>query len=93
MPYYCLYFINPRSGRIDRLNEFEAADDLEAIRMASGEAGAQPLELWCLGRKVHHFAPRPLDADDPPQLRQPPGGEGGAGGGAMPSGRGRTPPH
>ena len=54
--YYRLYFMNCGSGHIDRIEEIEAADDVEAVRTAAGrDAGDQPLELWQERRKVKRF--------------------------------------
>jgi hypothetical protein len=42
-------------GHIQGFQEIEAADDIEAVRIAGGHAGPQPLELWCRNRKVKSF--------------------------------------
>ena len=57
MLYYRLYFMNPRSGHIDRFAEFEAPDHQAAIALAAEHEGAQPLELWCHHNKVRRFEP------------------------------------
>lgn len=57
MRYYRLYFMNPRNGHIERFAEFEAPDDEAAEALAAEHEGVQPLELWCLHRKVRRFEP------------------------------------
>ncbi len=57
MDYYRLYTMNRSSGHIESFDEIEAADDAEAVRLAAGHVGAQPLELWCRNRKVRRFEP------------------------------------
>lgn len=52
MPYYRLYFMNPKGGHIVRFEEYEAADDEEAVTRTAEHQGARPLELWCRDRKV-----------------------------------------
>lgn len=53
--YYRLYFMSCASGHIERFEEFEAADDVEAVRVARRQPGQQPLELWQEHRKVKRF--------------------------------------
>ena len=55
MAYYRLYMMSVGTGRIEAVQEIEALDDVEAVRIAAAEAGAQPLELWCRNRKVKRF--------------------------------------
>ncbi len=55
MSYYRLYFMSRASGHIERFEEIEAADDVAAVRIAREQAGQQPLELWCHGRKLKRF--------------------------------------
>ena len=55
MSYYRLYFMSRGSGHIERFEEIEAVDDVAAVRIARKQAGEQPLELWCRGRKVKRF--------------------------------------
>lgn len=55
MTYYRLYFMSRGSGHIERYEDFEAADDLMAVRAGRAVAGVQPLELWCEHRKVQRF--------------------------------------
>ena len=55
MSYYRLYFMDPRSGHIDRFAEFEAPDDRQASALAREHVGEYPLELWCERRKVHRI--------------------------------------
>ena len=53
MAYYRLYFLN-RHGHIQRVEDFEAADDLTAKARAARELG-RPMELWCAGRRVEQW--------------------------------------
>ena len=53
MAYYRLYFLN-RHGHIQRVEDFEAADDATAIARAAAEPG-RPMELWCAGRRVEQW--------------------------------------
>ena len=62
MRYYRLYFMNSRNGHIERFAEFEAPTDDAAEALAAEHEGAQPLELWCLHRKVRRFDPAFLTA-------------------------------
>jgi hypothetical protein len=52
---YRLYFLDRRTGRIDRYEEFEARDDDHAIDLIEPYVGNTPLELWTGGRKVGQF--------------------------------------
>ena len=52
MSYYRLYFMSTYSGHIERFEEFDAADDNEAIAVAETKRGPLVLELWCSRRKV-----------------------------------------
>jgi hypothetical protein len=58
MLYYRLYFMDRASGHILRFAEFEAPADEAAIGLAMEHEGPNPLELWCLHRKVRHFEPK-----------------------------------
>lgn len=60
--YYRLYFLNPH-GHIERVEDFEAADDLAAIGEAERK-GSPPKELWCAGRRVEQW-PCPEPAATP----------------------------
>ncbi|HEY5710395.1 MAG TPA: hypothetical protein VIT38_00750 [Allosphingosinicella sp.] len=51
MPTYRLYFLN-QSGRIERAEQFDAEDDVRAVRAVADRAGDAPTELWLEGRKV-----------------------------------------
>jgi hypothetical protein len=53
--YYRLYLLDGAGGRFVGFEEIEAADDVEAARIAGGHEGRQPLELWCGKRKVKSF--------------------------------------
>lgn len=55
MGYYRLYLLDNPGGRFVGFEEIEAADDVEAVRIAGGHAGPQALELWCGKRKVKSF--------------------------------------
>ena len=55
MSYYNLYYVNGRMGYFDRSDSFDAMNDEEAVGIAAGHAGTQPLELWCGGRLVQRF--------------------------------------
>ena len=56
MSYYRLYLLSNPDGRFVGIEELEASDDVEAVRLAERFAGPQPLELWCGKRKVKSFA-------------------------------------
>ena len=53
--YYRLYMMSNPHGRFVGFEEIDAEDDLEAIRAAERRLGPQPLELWCVKRKVKSF--------------------------------------
>ena len=53
--YYRLYRLSDADGRFVGFEEIEAADDVEAVRMAERHCGPQALELWCGKRKVRSF--------------------------------------
>lgn len=55
MAYYRLYLLNDPDGRFIGFEEIDAADDVEAVRLAERHLGPQPLELWCGKRKVRAF--------------------------------------
>jgi len=55
MRQYRLYFLNSRSGRIERHEQFEAASDEEALELIRPMIGTEPLELWTGGRKIGQF--------------------------------------
>jgi hypothetical protein len=56
LAYYRLYFLDPGSNRIIRFEEYDAADDCDAVRLAERHAEHGPLELWSGRRKVRRFA-------------------------------------
>ena len=62
MAYYRLYFLN-QHGHIQRVEDFEAADDVTAIAKAARER-CRPMELWCAGRRVEQW-PCPQPAVNP----------------------------
>jgi len=53
--YYRLYLLDGPAGRFVGFEEIEAADDVEAVRLARAHKGPQALELWCGKRKVKSF--------------------------------------
>ena len=53
LAYYRLYFLSP-AGHIQRVEDFEAADDRAAIGEAARK-GVAPRELWCAGRRVEQW--------------------------------------
>ncbi len=70
MSFYRLYFMSRGSGHIERFEEIEAADDVEAVRIARKQAGQQPLELWCRHRKVKRFEASVIAAAEQHQLAE-----------------------
>jgi len=54
--YYRLYLLDGPKGRLVGFEEIEAADDVEAVRLAEAVSPANPRELWCGKRKVKTFA-------------------------------------
>ena len=55
MAYYRLYMMTGSGGHIQAVQEIDAPDDAEAVRIAAERSGPQPLELWCRNRKVRSF--------------------------------------
>ena len=55
MTYYRLYFLNGPGGRIQEFREFEAEDDLAALRRAADWRTVSPMELWCGDRRVRSW--------------------------------------
>jgi hypothetical protein len=55
VPDYRLYFLDPHTGHIDRVEEFHSSDDVEAVCLVGQRTAAVPMELWCGGRKVSRF--------------------------------------
>jgi hypothetical protein len=55
MAHYRLYYLDSRSGKIERFEEFEACDDDDALGFIEQRIGDQPLELWSGGRKIGQF--------------------------------------
>ena len=56
MNYYRLYLLSGPEGRFVGIEEIEAADDVEAVRLSQAHAGSRPLELWCGKRRVKTIA-------------------------------------
>ena len=52
MTYYRLYHLNRFSGHIDRVEEIDAADDVQAIALVKERERETAVELWQEGRKV-----------------------------------------
>jgi hypothetical protein len=50
-----LYFISPVNGRFERVHEFEAATDDEALGVVASVGGSQVMELWSGARHVKTF--------------------------------------
>lgn len=68
MPAYRLYLLDRHSGHIDRVEEMNAGDDVEAICVVQDRAGELPMELWLGGRKVRRFDARPeVSPPSPPR--------------------------
>lgn len=59
MAYYRLYHLDPFSGRIDRAEEIDAADDIEALALARASQREADVELWQEHRKVHRLEALP----------------------------------
>jgi hypothetical protein len=53
MANYRLYSLSPE-GHIQRVEDFEAEDDSEAITEA-GRRGYAPKELWCENRRIQQW--------------------------------------
>ena len=57
---YRLYSLSPE-GHIQRVEDFEAEDDAEAISEAA-HRGRAPKELWCGGRRIQQWpCPEPAE--------------------------------
>lgn len=61
LAYYRLYLMAEPGGKFVGFEEIEAADDVEAVRLAEAHPGPQARELWCGKRKVRTL-PRRGDA-------------------------------
>ena len=59
MPIYRLYFLDPRSGRIDGHEDVASADDIGAICLVNERPPQGPAELWLGSRKVIRFEAAP----------------------------------
>ena len=55
MTRYRIYFMNPWSGHIDRLEHLDAAYDAAAIKAVQSRPRDQPVELWLEHRKLASF--------------------------------------
>ena len=58
--HYRLYLMNPVSGHIEGVEEFEAPDDGQAFNQSFAFRGERPIELWCESRKVGRVEARDL---------------------------------
>ena len=58
--YYRLYLLSQSGDHFIGFEEIEAADDVEAVRLAEPHCGSHALELWCGKRKVKSFPKRDL---------------------------------
>jgi hypothetical protein len=74
MPDYRLYLLDPHSGHIEGVEQFDTADDVEAICLVQDRRDTIPTELWCGRRKVAGFDARPESAPGAAESRQPPAG-------------------
>jgi hypothetical protein len=66
MPDYRLYFMDPHSGHIDRVEDFHSGDDVEASLLVQRRAAGVPMELWTAGRKVMRVDAAPETATTQP---------------------------
>ena len=57
MPYYRLYHV--KKDRFAGVDDFEAGDDVQAVRQAAALNGTATAELWCGARKVKTFVSSP----------------------------------
>lgn len=64
MTCYRLYYLDPFSGHIDRLEEIEAADEAEAIALASALPREVAVELWHESHKLLRLE-RPANVSAP----------------------------
>jgi hypothetical protein len=69
MPYYRLYRLNRSSGHIDRVEEFDAADDVKAVAIVRERERDTAVELWQEGRKVLHLE-GPADMSAPTESEE-----------------------
>jgi hypothetical protein len=58
LSYYRLYVLSAPEGRFIGFEEFEADDDVAAVRQSEQFVGERPLELWCGSRKVRSIPAR-----------------------------------
>jgi hypothetical protein len=54
MRYYRLYFL--KGSHFYRFEDFDAADDVDAVRRAAVKAGSEAAELWCGARRVKRLS-------------------------------------
>ena len=63
MVYYRLYLLSSAGGHFVGFEEIQAADDVEAARLAERFRGLHPLELWCGKRRVKSLPAKKAAAD------------------------------
>lgn len=52
MPYYRIYHFNRSNDHINRADEIEATDDVQAVAIARNSDRETAVEVWQEGRKV-----------------------------------------
>ena len=55
MPGFRIFYLDARGGHITGSHDFNAEDDLDAIRLADDYRTDKPMELWSGGRKIKHW--------------------------------------
>lgn len=70
MAYYRLYFLDGGNRHIRTFRAFEAPDDGAAVALVERWRGVHPMELWCGGRKVMHWAGLGLARPSPRPQRE-----------------------
>ena len=55
MTHYRLFLVNAASGRVERAEIVEAANDEDAVHVCDEAPRHQASELWCGARRVHCF--------------------------------------
>jgi hypothetical protein len=63
MPHYRLYFMNSANGHIERVEEFEAPDDVVAESALVGKLDDHALELWQGTRRVIRLSPNAVPGE------------------------------
>lgn len=57
---YRLYFMDRFSGHIDHRRDFIADSDAQAVGIAHGWFGGNPMELWRRGTKLKRWEAEPI---------------------------------